>query len=38
MRNYEELKLIVHTFPNDDIVRTSDPDKEDMQGDFFTTD
>ena len=38
MSNYETLKLTVYTLSQDDIVRTSDPDKEDMQDDIFTTD
>ena len=37
MKKYEELELIVCTFPKDDIVRTSEPDKEDVQDDVFFT-
>ncbi len=38
MKIYEELKLTVYELSGEDIVRTSDPDKEDMQDDvFFTT-
>ena len=38
MKKYEELELVVCTFPKDDIVRTSEPDIEDMQDDVFFTD
>ena len=38
MKDYKELKVIVCAFPQDDIVRTSEPDKEDVQEDVFYSD